>query len=587
MGRANLSLGNLHRAVSGSARTSQQVSIRQLNGGGSNISMQGFATDAITGNTPSFTYIVEGTGEVASFQFSLTGSSFYNKVQQQTNNYQVSFGSGPFSVGGRDYNTGPTRIAVSASNLVNSGLPSYYELSSELSMQYADGFNFDATNYNRLYQKTLFAVDVYNTINQPDFCLLSDTPITKADGTIVNVEDLVVGDVIKSWVPAGLPDESLDGTDTEETEWRFFQKETNEGSYAEVTVKDITFNFASGYYNINNGLIKSTGTHPLWVFSYEIQKYTFKEVEHILPGDSIVLFDEEDGISEVLVYDISKVIEDVEIVTLNVENSDVYLSNGAISHNKGGVSTSQSSIPPSGLRMYLDPGKTASFSSGVLPATGTPSVDFLDLSGYGLSVRPGAQGPLSLANANPSYNNGASKKERYYSFDGGDLFYKDTASNINGGYSQLNTTSGTIHMWVRQTTNMTNTIRPIFDYGGFYLLTLGSPTNTSVSNMRLSGSGLGTPSQTNISWNQNTWYMVSATFQSGNTCTLYLDGTSVGTFTSSGWSAPASTNYLTIGASSPRTNFWVGHIGPVLFYNTLQDATAVQRVYSYFSPTYK
>jgi hypothetical protein len=69
--------------------------------------------------------------------------------------------------------------------------------------------------------------------------------------------------------------------------------------------------------------------------------------------------------------------------------------------------------------------------------------------------------------------------------------------------------------------------------------------------------------------------------------TVYVDGTSVGTFTASAFSAPASTNYLTIGSNSARTSFWNGQIGPVLFYSVLQDSTDVSRTYSYFSPNYK
>ena len=38
------------------------------------------------------------------------------------------------------------------------------------------------------------SVDVYNTINQPDFCLLFGTKVTKADGNVVNIEDLSIGD---------------------------------------------------------------------------------------------------------------------------------------------------------------------------------------------------------------------------------------------------------------------------------------------------------------------------------------------------------------------------------------------------------
>jgi hypothetical protein len=81
--------------------------------------------------------------------------------------------------------------------------------------------------------------------------------------------------------------------------------------------------------------------------------------------------------------------------------------------------------------------------------------------------------------------------------------------------------------------------------------------------------------------------MISVTFQPSGTCTVYVDGTSIGTFTSAAFSAPASTNYLTIGSNSARTSFWNGGIQAVLFYNVLQNAASVQQVYNYFSPTMK
>ena len=582
MARTNLSLGNLHRAVSGSARTSQQASIGQFGGNTSNSAFTSFATDIITVTVPTFTYIVESTTENAQFSFSTTGSLFYSKVQQVANNYTCSFGNANFSAGTRTFTTGPTIVPLTPASV---GTSTYSEAESVLTMKYQDGYNTGATNYGTVTTKTLYAVDVYNTINQPDFCLLFDTPITKGDNTIVNVEDLAVGDVIKAWVPAGLPDESLDGTDTGETEWRMFNSDTAAGEYQDVTVSDITFNFASGYYNINNGLIKATGTHPLYVFDFETQKYHFKIVETILPGDSVLTYDDNDGLVEVLVYDIAKIIEDVEIVTLNVENADVYLANGTISHNKG--TETQPYIPSSGLRMYLEPAKTASFASSTLPSTGTPSVDVLDMSGYGTGVRPGAQGPLSLANANPSYNSGASRKERYYSFDGGDLFYKDTASNVNGGITQFNTNSGTIHMWVRQTVALGVASRPIFDYGGFYKLSIeSSDSGTTTNRIGFAGSSLGS-TQATSTLSANVWNMVSVAFQPSGTCTIYKDGVSVGTFTSSAFTAPSSTNYVTIGSNSGRTLFWNGQIGPVLFYNTMQAQAAVTQVYDYFSPNYK
>ena len=107
MARTNLSLGNLYRAVSGSVRTTQAVSLGGLNGGGTNINMLGFATDAITFTPPTYTYIVESTTENASFSFASTGSQFYNKVQQQTANYTCSFNNSNFTPSAATHGTGP------------------------------------------------------------------------------------------------------------------------------------------------------------------------------------------------------------------------------------------------------------------------------------------------------------------------------------------------------------------------------------------------------------------------------------------------------------------------------------------------
>jgi hypothetical protein len=570
MARTNLSLGNLFRAVSGSVRTGA-VSLGGLNGGISNTNMQGFSFDSVTVTPPTFTYVVESTSENAFFSFGTSGSFVATKVATQTNNFTCSFNNANFTVGAATLGTYPTfpitPAAINASN--------YSEAQSTLTMGYADGFNLAASNYGVASTKILYAVDVYNTINQPDFCLLFGTQIELANGTMVNVEDLNVGDEIKSWVPAGLPDESQD-PESDQVEWRFYHSETLSGSAQNVTVSDLTFNFAEGYFSLNDGLIKSTETHPLYVWDNEISKYKFKNVGDILPGDRLVMQDE----TEVEVTNIEIVKADVEIVTVNVENADVYISNGLISHNKG--TTTQPSIPASGLRLYTDPSKASS-------TNGTATTDWLDLSGYGTGVRPaGVTNAAGITGGNPSYNNGATRKEKYWAGNGTNQFwYKDTTTNINGGISQFNTNTGTIHMWVRPTTTLGVASRHIFDYAGFYGLAIESSDSSTLNRVKFYGSTLGNSAQLTTSLSSNVWYMISATFQPSGTVTVYVDKTSVGTFTASAFTAPSSTNFLTIGSNSARTTFWNGQIGPVLFYNTLQTATSVGQVYDYFSPTYK
>ena len=572
MARTNLSLGNLYRATQGSARTSQAVSLNAMNAAaGTQAAFTAFAVDSITRNLPTFTYIVESTEEAATFSFGTQGSLHGTRVGSVAANYTVSFNNANFSVGTATLGASPsfpiTPASIAAAN--------YSEAQSVLSMTYADGYNLNATNYNVAATKTLYAVDVYNTINQPDFCLLFGTKVTLANGNEVNIEDLNVGDEIKAWEPTGLPDESQP-LDSDQVEWRLYLSNTLSGDSKNVVVRDITFNFAEGYYSINNGLINATGTHPLYVYDNEIQQYHFKNVETLLPGDKLV---NGDG-SEIEITNIQTITSDVEIVTLNVENADVFLTNNLVSHNKG--TTTQPYIPSSGLRMYVDPGKASS-------TDGTATADWLDLAGYNTGVRPaGVLNAASITGGNPSYNAGASKKEKYWTGNGTNQFwYKDTTTNINGGISQFNTNTGTIHMWVRPTTTLGVASRHIFDYAGFYKLSIeSSDSGTTTNRIGFAGSSLGSTQATSTN-TTNVWYMVSVAFQPSGTCTIYQDGVSVGTFTSSAFTAPSSTNYVTIGSNSGRTLFWNGQIGPVLFYNTMQAQAAVTQVYDYFSPNYK
>jgi hypothetical protein len=578
MARTNLSLGNLYRAVSGSARTTQAVSIGGLGGtsAGSNTAFTSFAVDSITRNLPSYTYIVESTTETATFSFGTAGSLHGTKVASVAANYSVTFDNANFSVGSPTLGASPsfpiTPAAINASN--------YSEAQSVLSMTYADGYNINATNYNVAATKTLYAVDVYNTINQPDFCLLFGTKIEKADGSQVNVEDLNVGDIIKAWVPNNLPDENQ-SPESDQVEWRFHMLESNSGSYQEVVVADIVFNFASGYYSINDGLLNATGTHPLWVFDSETEKYKFKNVENILPGDMIVKYDEFAGVEEIEVYNIATITEDVEIATINVENYDVYLANGIISHNKG--TTTQPFIPSLGLRMYLDPSKASS-------TDGTAGTDWLDLGGYGTGVRPaGAPNGVGYTGSNPTYNNGATRIDKYWTLNGTNAYwYKDRSSNISGGITQFDVSAMTFITWVRLTTNPGQNYGCLLSKSGAdrdYNLYMYSSGASTWDGLHFS-SARGTISNTVQTFSApalNTWHMVAVTISAAAGITYYLNGSSVGTGTVSAFAA-TSTYPIKIGADD---NYYKGQMGPTLFYNKVLSSTEISQVYNYFQPTYR
>jgi hypothetical protein len=573
MPRTNLSLGNLYRATVGSDRTTQASSLNARNASaGTAASMLAFAIDSVTINQPTFTYIVESTSENATFSFGSAGTLHGTRVGSVAANYSVTFDNANFSVGSPTLGASPsfpiTPAAINASN--------YSEASSILSMKYADGYNLAATNYNTTTTKTLYAVDVYNTINEPDFCLLFGTQIELANGTMVNVEDLNVGDEIKAWVPAGLPDETQD-PESDEVEWRFYHSEVLSGSAQNVTVSDLTFNFAEGYFSLNNGLIKATETHPLYVWDNEIGKYKFKNVGDILPGDRLVMQDE----TEVEVTNIEIVREDVEIVTVNVENADVYISNGLISHNKG--TTTQPAIPASGLRMYLDPSKA-------LSTDGTATADWLDLSGYNTGVRPaGVSNAAGISGGNPTYNNGASRKEKYWSLDTNKFWYKDGTTNINGGYTQFNTSAYTVVAWVRFTSHPANGYYQIFgkqNSGGTREIALYLNSNGSGTYFIHDGTTVQFNSNT-FSLSTNVWYMISYTAALNGTNVMYMDSTSRGT-ASNGSKDYTTSGLIQVGGGYGDNNYYFnGQLGPVLFYNTQLNSTNITNIYNYFSPTYK
>jgi hypothetical protein len=573
MAKTNLSLGNLYRATTGTSRTTEASSINARNGSaGTQVSFGSFAIDSVTPNVPTYTYIVESTSETAGFTFGSAGAVHGTRVGSVAANYTVSFDNANFSVGSPTLGASPS-FPITPASIAQS---TYSEASSTLSMKYADGYNTAATGYNSTTTKVLYAVDVYNTINQPDFCLLFGTKIQLANGMEVNVEDLNVGDQIKAWVPDGLPDESQD-SESDQVDWRFYHTDVLNGAEQFVTVADLTFNFAEGYFSINNGLIKATETHPLYVWDNEIEKYKFKNVGDILPGDRLVLEDE----TEVDVTNIEVITEDVEIVTVNVENADVYISNGLISHNKG--TSTQPFIPSSGLRMYLDPSKASS-------TNGTATTDWLDLSGYGTGFRPaGVQNAAGYSGTNPAYNNGATRIDKYWTLNGSNSFwYKDRSTNINGGITQFDTSAITYIAWVRQTANQGATFGGLFSKEGadrdynFYLYSSGA----SAWDGYHFATARGTVSNTIQTFSApalNTWHMVAVTVSAAAGITYYLNGSSVGTGTISAFSA--TTAYpVKIGAAD---NYAKCQLGPTLFYNRVLSSTEITQVYNHFQPTYR
>jgi hypothetical protein len=109
MPRTNLSLGNLFRATTGAARTTEAVSLNDRNASaGTAASMLAFAIDSVTPNLPTFTYIVESTTEAATFSFGTAGTLHGNRVGNVAANYSVTFNNANFSVGSPTLGASPS-----------------------------------------------------------------------------------------------------------------------------------------------------------------------------------------------------------------------------------------------------------------------------------------------------------------------------------------------------------------------------------------------------------------------------------------------------------------------------------------------
>jgi hypothetical protein len=196
---------------------------------------------------------------------------------------------------------------------------------------------------------------------------------------------------------------------------------------------------------------------------------------------------------------------------------------------------------------------------------------------------------MERSGGNPSYNNGASRKERYYSFDGGDLFFKDTTSNISGGSTQFNTSAYSIGAWLRLPS--TPSIGWYLIFGkqssaptrviAFYLYSYGN--GTYLLHDGTSGGG----NSNNFNLTNDVWYFVGYTAAQNGTNTFYLDNSAIGTVSNGSTTYTTSAQIMIGGNQVEGSNFYTGHLGPVLFYNTQLSGTNMGNIYNHFSPTYK
>ena len=200
-----------------------------------------------------------------------------------------------------------------------------------------------------VYQSHPIRLDEFYGSNYSQYgglgCLGIGTPVTMADGSTKNIEDLNVGDWVRSATIQGMP---LDFD--EENTWSTWQgtphgnppgsvwatayydiQEINRVTPASSSVQNIYFDYYDNYYLIN-GSLKATYEHPFFIL--RDGSYYFKTTASLVVGDK--LFKDNNEFEQISSIDF--VNDTLETVNFNVEQLDVYFGGGYLMHNVHGKS---------------------------------------------------------------------------------------------------------------------------------------------------------------------------------------------------------------------------------------------------------
>tara|TARA_S200002703_G_scaffold69233_1_gene60082 strand:- start:683 stop:2092 length:1410 start_codon:yes stop_codon:yes gene_type:complete len=328
--KQDLSLGKLRRAVDGNDSYTAAMSMSQASGSSATsptqVKMSDFSissVDSISG----FTYLFEATSEDYELGFSNAGPLFLKRIGNRTENFSWSkTGNLGVTFGGADY-----LASVTAPSITNTdgAIAGTFNQSGSIVVKFhedgqSDGFNDHATNYNSNRTKDIEVVDTYGGVPS---CLLFGSPVSKSDGSVVNVEDLNIGDEILTTNLQGSTDESSGDWENDT-----FNKS---GSFTSntTTVKRVMYEFSNSYYNINSGSECITGEHHMLYRQAGNENWIWKTAPTFEVGDYLM---DKQG-NEVVISSIELNVnpDGFEVVQLDVEPDDFYIGQTFLVHNKG------------------------------------------------------------------------------------------------------------------------------------------------------------------------------------------------------------------------------------------------------------
>lgn len=159
-------------------------------------------------------------------------------------------------------------------------------------------------------------------------CMRVGTKVTMSDGTLKNIEDIEVGDIVLSANIQELPDErngyiALDIVNN----WNNPDISDFEFGTATVTSKNIIQ--TDQFFSINDGLVEMSSTH------YHLYKdildglWKLGQSFNLKVGDQIMDINK----NIITIESISIIQEPTTVIELNIENEDLFFANGVLTHN--------------------------------------------------------------------------------------------------------------------------------------------------------------------------------------------------------------------------------------------------------------
>lgn len=160
-------------------------------------------------------------------------------------------------------------------------------------------------------------------------CHLAGTMIEMSDGTFKAIENIEVGDSVRSI--------TLSGLSQEENAWTTWSTPIADfgSNHATAVVQSINQRQFNAYRSINNDLLKITYEHPL--LSKKDDVVAYRQVQHLEVGDSLWYRNAQNNMEWLEIT--SMTVEQLEneaifdTWTIDVENEDGYFANGVVAHN--------------------------------------------------------------------------------------------------------------------------------------------------------------------------------------------------------------------------------------------------------------